>query len=590
MGVPGFFLWLWKNYKGSKFVFSKSQLDPNKDKKLIDKINKLDYLLIDANCLIHPVCFKVLADNPNITNFEKIETKMIIEVIKYIEKLINFVKPLKGIYLAIDGVAPIAKIKQQRSRRFKSVYDKNLYDNIRRKYNKEIPFFWNNSAISPGTKFMKKLHDKIIVWSNNFSKESKKQVIYSSCYTPTEGEHKLLQFIRNNQNGTKIEKEYTYITYGLDADLIFLILSTGIKNTFLLREACHFNKSKTDILNYVSINTMIDCIINKIKEKIINDDNYDSETSHINFLSKLNNKRLIDDFIFICYLMGNDFLPHLPSLNIYEGAIDYLIDTYITILLENFNGEISYIINSKLKEKINQVFFNDFIKELSLNEESLLSQNFANKPRRFKCSSSDQYDKEIHKIENLQFRIDDPVKLGSDSIIEYKKRYYKHYFYAEPEEIKELSNEMVYSYLEGLKWVTEYYFDKCPSWDWYYPYDNPPFLEDIRDNIYDFKNINFKLGVPLKPYVQLLAILPKQTNYLLPKCLRKIVLNLNSSLSHLYPISFDLDYLNKKKFWMCIPKLPSLEINSIKRSFKKYSNKLTKEEIDINVSKELFIF
>ena len=44
---------------------------------------------------------------------------------------------------------------------------------------------------------MKKLHDKILNWAVKYN------IIYSSCYTPSEGEHKLLQFIRNNNEINK---------------------------------------------------------------------------------------------------------------------------------------------------------------------------------------------------------------------------------------------------------------------------------------------------------------------------------------------------------------------------------------------------
>ena len=62
MGVPGVFLWLWKQYKKSNFVFNKNKLD---DEMLSSQVKNIDYLLIDANCLIHPTCFKVLAENPD---------------------------------------------------------------------------------------------------------------------------------------------------------------------------------------------------------------------------------------------------------------------------------------------------------------------------------------------------------------------------------------------------------------------------------------------------------------------------------------------------------------------------------------------
>ena len=192
MGVPGFFLWLMKNYKKDKFVNNISEY----------KNKKFKWLCLDANCLLHPKCFEVLAENPDFKNLNSLENKMISRCLEYIEKLVSLVEPTEGLYIAIDGVAPVAKIKQQRSRRFKSVSDRQLKENILKKHKKPTEYFWNNSAITPGTDFMIRLHKMIINWIKN--KKDGLKYIYSSCYEPAEGEHKLLEFIRKN-------RKYRYI-------------------------------------------------------------------------------------------------------------------------------------------------------------------------------------------------------------------------------------------------------------------------------------------------------------------------------------------------------------------------------------------
>ena len=94
----------------------------------------------DFNCLIHPCCRQILKDCPKLIDdhfttysnndnkiqekigiYSKLEKKMFESVVEFIENLYNFAQPKKLLYIAIDGVAPRAKMEQQRTRRFKSI-------------------------------------------------------------------------------------------------------------------------------------------------------------------------------------------------------------------------------------------------------------------------------------------------------------------------------------------------------------------------------------------------------------------------------------------------------------------------------------
>lgn len=615
MGVPGFFLWLSKKAKSLKCIddlIMKRIIDAKKvsegsDPEDLKSRKEIDWFLIDTNCLIHPVCFKVLAENEEDISNSRLEDKMMNAVIEYTEKLIQFVSPTKGVYLAIDGVAPVAKIKQQRYRRFTSVYMRILESNIRKKHNKDKKRFWNNSAVTPGTEFMERLHHKIMNWLKNKKFDTK--VIYSSCKTPSEGEHKLLQFIRDNKKENKIFK---YVVYGLDADLIFLSLAANNPNVYLLREAQELDKrNSSNELNYVSIDFMRDFIFDILKSiiehknmdlKISDEENSDlgsedekednsvSKSKSIN-LDESNKSDIIKDFIFICYLLGNDFIPHLESINIYDGGIDFLLDAYSELLISN--GFSSFIIKKKVSpditsHTINQRMFTELIDLIASEESENLKNAYVSQKRKPRCPHSDPFEKEMFKIENLDFKIEDPIMLGSDESVEWKKRYYKHYFKhldkCDEGDYNNHVDSMAEEYIKGLKWITRYYFDSCPSWNWFYPYDYPPFLEDIRDYLHnkkDFsiKNLKFKISRPLRPFNQLLMVLPPQSSFLVPQMLQPLMNDPESELvkKGVYPTKFEIDYINKHKQWMGIPQLPPIDLELVYNSY----NKIEKEMLEL---------
>ena len=161
---------------------------------------------------------------------------------------------------------------------------------------KEITTYWNNSAITPGTKFMKKLTNRIINYCKELKNNKNIKIIFSTAETPSEGEHKLLQHIRNSNNN------YKYVVYGLDADLIFLSLSANKDNIYLMRESNEINKNNKEIFNLVDIDILKNCIIEQVSDIMSKND--------------LEKDKIIRDFIFICYFLGNDFLPHIPSIDI----------------------------------------------------------------------------------------------------------------------------------------------------------------------------------------------------------------------------------------------------------------------------------
>jgi 5''-3'' exonuclease len=271
---------------------------------LIKHIEGNNNLFLDLNCAIHPCC-KNIIDNYNTVkvNKEILEKKMINEVITYLKFILEKTNP-NFLFVAIDGVAPTAKMTQQRLRRYKSVLDKQRIKDIKKKLNiEENKTVWDTNAISPGTIFMNKLSNAI----NSYLSSLKIKVIFSDSFIPGEGEHKILDYIKHNTI------EGNTIIYGLDADLIMLAMVSRKNNIYLLRESVQFGKTDTSVLLYFDINLFKIKLLGKLRELIYEKD----ESYHIENHNLL---RLIDDYIFICFLLGNDFLPHNLSVDLrYNG-------------------------------------------------------------------------------------------------------------------------------------------------------------------------------------------------------------------------------------------------------------------------------
>jgi 5'-3' exonuclease len=598
MGVPGFFAWLIRQYKEPRFIH-------------YELVRKAKYLYIDCNCAIHPKCFEVLKENSKISDIDKLEELMMEKVIEYCDYLENYVDPEELMFVSIDGVAPRPKQNQQRSRRYRSIDDNILRNEIKKKFKLELGTQWSNTVISPGTEFMEKLHTKLLEYydKKNKSKKNKIIYIYSSYHTPGEGEHKILQHIRKKMQDkkNKINQDDIYVVYGLDADLIFLSIASQKKNIYLLREANqlgskeHAKEKKEETLleiaedlRYVSIDDTKNCYNEKIHERM------EKRLLKMKFPPEFDLKKFAlkkhdfcNDFIFLCFFIGNDFLPHFPSLDIKKGGLDVILDSYMDIFIRR--QEDLVLFNKNNEVSINNRFLTELLKALGKKEYYYFTNimaDYKESHARRRCHDADPFSQAMWDIENMKaFKVDDPIKLGIDSEQEWKFRYYEHYFNANVYQ-QDTINDVCQSLLEGLLWVTKYYFEECPDWLWSYKYLHAPFISDFADYCIDNKkdinaikfNINNK---PLTPFMQLMCILPSSCKHLLPKQYGNLMIDY-SPICDMYPTKIIIDMINKDQYFTCIPLLPPINIDRIHEAVKDI--KLSKKEIIRNENSSDFVY
>lgn len=566
MGVPGFVAWLREYFKDRMILHSLPQM--------------VDILYIDGNCMMHPKCFEVIANiaqfYDNITH-DKMEEIMFQRIAKYITYLVDYVQPQKC-YFAVDGVGPMAKINQQRFRRYKSIVDNDFKKKLKEKYNRNkglaVANEWSNTVITPGTDFMVRLHNFLNKFFKNINKNNTNstEYIYSSYLEPGEGEHKIMEHLRKEPDDT------VSVVYGLDADLFFLTLASKKNNIYLLREEVHFVNGKVDKhelfdiiddiaedMRFVSIDILRDCYETRIKDIIIEKYNERYDQKYDNQYKMKNH--FCDDLIFLCNLLGNDFIPHLPTIDIKKHGLDMIMDAYIDTYL-NLHCELIKI--DKNNKIINMIFFKEVIRILSEYEQRYYYEvlpKHKNKIARRQCPSQDPYEIELWNYENLRDQeIIDPIKCGNGPKDVWKFRYYE-YYYGISASYNEFVATLAKEYLDGLKWITEYYYSGNPSWKWKYPFIHAPFLSDIYNFIdktnYDINNVTFQLGEPLKPEIQLLAVLPKACSELIPLKYRKLMVDNESPISDLYPSYVKIDRLYHDANWNCLPLLPFLDIDRI---------------------------
>ena len=464
------------------------------------------FLYLDFNAMIHPCSGKIIQKykEEESINRKVLEVEIFEEIKKEILNIVGKIQP-KFLMIATDGVAPRAKMQQQRYRRYNSI----------RKPERKI---FDSNSISPGTPFMKNLSKYMESFIHNELKQ-KCKILYSDHSQPGEGEHKIMNFIRQLQEDSETEK-IVHIVNSLDSDLIMLTMMLEKSNIYLLREKQHYEENKkidTDDMDkkYHFLN------VNLVKDYIWNDLN--AEHNYQNVITKT---QFIRDFIFLCFFIGNDFLPHFKIINTYNNGIELVLDKYKEEL--KINGQRLILDNND----INQKMLINMLKELNDNEEK-------------------------YNIKNNYVKHDHVVKYYEKG---WKERYY--FYYINNFTYKGV-DEMCFNFCEMLKWTTKYYFEGTNNWSYYYGFFGAPCLSDLWDFLHrcDINKIQIPHDKPYTMNQQLMIILPPQSSHLIPHKYNRLMFG---RLRNMYTKKYKLDKVNKKFSFMFSPILPYMDDKAIK--------------------------
>lgn len=313
------------------------------------------------------------------------------------------------------------------------------------------------------------------------------------------------------------------------------------------------------------------------------------------------------------FLVGNDFIPHIPNLHIHTNALPMLYATYIKVLptLDGYINEGGNLNLTRLHKFLEQLAEFDRDNFASTYEdlkflESKHQAGFNQRNEDTFTGNSDLMD----LIKKTEFEFDSPNEEEDDDGIVFdrktesngdesdedifEKEFHQHRrdYYVNKLKYEEMTpdvlQEQAEAYITAIQWTLSYYYHGVQSWSWYYPHHYAPFISDLKN----FQNFKFKfdVGKPFLPFQQLMSVLPAASKDHVPECYKKLMTDPNSELIDFYPTNFDTDLNGKNQEWEAVVLIPFIEENRLLKALSNIDKELTNDERARNVHGPMYVY
>lgn len=463
----------------------------------------------------------------------------------HLDLLVARLRPRDLVYVAVDGAPPRSKMNQQRSRRFMTAW--------RRGCGIDGDGGWDRNAITPGTAFMDRLAAALAQYQ---PRRWHCRVVVSDSKEPGEGEQKIFADIRSQSAASAPQ---SLLIYGLDADLMLMSLLLPVPlaaSVRIVRE----QQNAADGLQVIDVKKLS----RGVSERMRHASDAEGTAEEIEACRAR-------DFVALCLLLGNDFVPSLPGMSIRDGAVDTLVRCYKAVRGSRCDGRRLSTGGPDCAGGLDLGVLLSLLRAVADLEDGGMAQA----DRRFydRCRGAARTPTAGRDPEDFPIYNPPPpsVRPGNDSA--WRMRYYLHVFGRSAVDAGTVRG-ICLAYVAGVAWTLRYMEQECLSHGWYYPHDHAPTALDICSLLIDdqllvgreiARHIEGATAPP--PAWQLLMVLPPSSAPLVPDARqRRLMSDPEAGCVHMFPLRFTIATYLRSKLWECTPVLPPIDLQTVRRA------------------------